>query len=289
MKEVRRFFGSGVVSAVAAFIAVSVPITQAQAEVQPGQVLIKSVKGNVTYSTAGSWQPLKENTVVSRGAAIQTGADSTVDLILQTSGTVLRLTPNSTLKFDKLNKESAGEEMITETSLNLVSGSVIGSQRKLASPSSFQIKVGESVATLVGTEYLVRADGAVTVLSGSVTVNYNLPGNGASVRVTINAGFSFNPATGQVVVTTPDYLVNVIADIDTVRQNAQVFKAAGATIVVKPEGVISPTRGNNGVGNGIDPQPPGNPPVNDGPGTGPGNPGNGKGGKKKKTTQPRTP
>ncbi|HUQ71880.1 MAG TPA: hypothetical protein VM165_20280 [Planctomycetaceae bacterium] len=35
-------------------------------------------------------------------------------------------------------------------------------------------------------------------------------------------------------------------------------------------------KGNNGVGNGVDPQPPGNPPVNDGPGTGPGNPGNRK-------------
>lgn len=33
-------------------------------------------------------------------------------------------------------------------------------------------------------------------------------------------------------------------------------------------------KGNNGVGNGYDPQPPGNPPVNDGPGTGPGKPGN---------------
>jgi len=33
-------------------------------------------------------------------------------------------------------------------------------------------------------------------------------------------------------------------------------------------------KGNNGVGNGPDPQPPGNPKVNDGPGTGPGNPGN---------------
>jgi hypothetical protein len=33
-------------------------------------------------------------------------------------------------------------------------------------------------------------------------------------------------------------------------------------------------RGNNGVGNGEDPQPPGDPPINDGPGTGPGNPGN---------------
>ena len=32
--------------------------------------------------------------------------------------------------------------------------------------------------------------------------------------------------------------------------------------------------GNNGVGNGVDPPPPGNPPINDGPGTGPGNPGN---------------
>jgi hypothetical protein len=32
--------------------------------------------------------------------------------------------------------------------------------------------------------------------------------------------------------------------------------------------------GNNGVGNGEDPQPPGQPPLNDGPGTGPGVPGN---------------
>jgi hypothetical protein len=31
-------------------------------------------------------------------------------------------------------------------------------------------------------------------------------------------------------------------------------------------------KGNNGVGNGIDPQPPGNPPINDGAGTSPGNP-----------------
>lgn len=33
-------------------------------------------------------------------------------------------------------------------------------------------------------------------------------------------------------------------------------------------------KGNNGVGNGLDPQPRGNPPINDGPGTSPGNPGN---------------
>ena len=66
----------------------------------------------------------------------------------------------------------------------------------------------------------------------------------------------------------------------TARNNAQTFKTAGATIVVKNENErpISTVHGNNGVGNGVDPQPPGNPPINDGPGTGPGNPGN-KGGK----------
>jgi hypothetical protein len=53
-----------------------------------------------------------------------------------------------------------------------------------------------------------------------------------------------------------------------------------------PETPQSPPRGkgkrkgNNGVGNGIDAQPPGNPPVNDGKGTSPGKPGN-RGGAKK--------
>jgi len=48
------------------------------------------------------------------------------------------------------------------------------------------------------------------------------------------------------------------------------------TFAVRPSFAQNPyrPRGNNGVGNGEDPQPPGNPPINDGPGTGPGNPGN---------------
>jgi hypothetical protein len=279
MKDVSACTGK-VLSYLVAIVALSVALNStSRAEIQSGQVLIQGVKGVATYSTGDRWMPLKENMTVGRGAVLKTSADSTVDLILQHSGTVLRLTPNSTLSFDKLNKEAAGEEVITETSLNLVEGSIVGSQRKLASPSTFEINLPTGVATIKGTEYLVRADGAVTCLSGSVSVNYNLPHNGGSVRVLVPAGFSFNPATGQVVATSQAFLQNIIADINTVRQNAQVFKAGGSTVVVKPEGTISPTagKGNNGVGNGIDPQPPGNPPVNDGPGTGPGNPGN-KGG-----------
>jgi hypothetical protein len=41
-----------------------------------------------------------------------------------------------------------------------------------------------------------------------------------------------------------------------------------------PPPTYPPAKGNNGVGNGLDPQPPGNPPPNDLAGTSPGNPGN---------------
>ena len=51
--------------------------------------------------------------------------------------------------------------------------------------------------------------------------------------------------------------------------------------IFRNTGKSNNSKGNNGVGNGVDDQPPGNPPVNDGPGTSPGNPGN-KGGKKSK-------
>jgi len=247
-----------------------------RADGNSGQVSIKSVNGSASFSTGAEFKPLQTGAELGPGTTIKTGPDGAVDLVLQYNGTVLRLVHDSELAFDKLEKQTAGEQVITETSVHLIAGSVIGSQRKLAKPSTFQIAMGGGVATIVGTEYLVRADGAVTVLSGSVKVIYNLPHNGGSVQVDVPAGYSFDPKTGKVVPTTPAYLQNIIADVDTVRENARVFKTGGATVVVKPEGPVSPFRphGNNGVGNGVDPQPPGNPPVNDGPGTGPGNPGN---------------
>src|SRR6266436_433878 len=267
MKYVPSFTGRAVL---ALAVAVANYLSVANAQVQSGQVLIQAVHGSATYTSAGKSLPLKENLVLSRGAVLKTANDATVDLILQYSGTVLRLLPNSTLSFDKLNKENAGEEIITETSLNLTSGSIVGSQRKLAIPSTFQVNTPNGVATIKGTEYIVRADGAVGVVSGSVQVIYNLPNNGGTIKVTVPAGSYFDPVSGTVKVGS----LASGTDIDTVRNNAMVFKFSGATIVVKPQPTVTPTKGNNGVGNGIDPPPPGNPPVNDGPGTGPGNPGN---------------
>ncbi len=57
-------------------------------------------------------------------------------------------------------------------------------------------------------------------------------------------------------------------------QSGNSTTVAGHVLVENPSG--SGEKGNNGVGNGQDPQPPGNPPVNDGQSTGPSNPGNKK-------------
>ena len=175
-----------------------------------------------------------------QGAVIRTDVGSTVDLLFQSSMTALRLTPSSSLRLDKLEKAAGGEMVVTDTSLTLLTGGIAGTQHKLAPLSRFRIHVAGAVATIVGTEYFVRADGAVTVTSGTVSINYNLPGNGGSVKVPVSAGFSFNPTTGQVVATTPAYLENIVAHISTTKQNAQVFKAGGATVVVKSEKYISP-------------------------------------------------
>ena len=251
----------------------------AKAEPNQARIDIKAIDGAAFISNNGTdFYPLRVGEFAGPGFILKTAANSSVDLFLPDSGTVLRVQPDSILQFERLNKSPAGELTVSDTSLKLLKGSVIGSQHKLSAPSHFEIATSRNTAIIVGTEYVVNADGAVSVLDGTVSLNYNLPGNKGSVKVSVPTGYSFDPATGTVVPTTPAYLQNLIADINTVKNNAQVFKAGGATIVVSAESSVSPVKGNNGVGNGVDPQPPGNPPPNDGPGTSPGNPGNKGGG-----------
>ena len=225
--------------------------TPSKAAAQPADAVVQDVVGNASYCMDGTWHPLKKNMKLGHGAVIKTEADSTVDLLLHSSLTALRLTPESSLRLDKLNREVGFDAEITETTLTLLTGSIAGTQRKLAAPSRFQINVADEVVTIIGTEYYVRADGAVTVVSGAVSVYYHPnrhgwwgphrpPGSGGPVKVIVPAGYSFDPATGQVVPTTPAYLKKIIAHIETTRKCAKVFRVRGAVLVVRPERYISP-------------------------------------------------
>lgn len=212
------------------------------------RVCIKAVNGHALFSTNNgvTFCPLYPgNYQAGAGLAIKTDPASTVDFILLDSGTALRMLPDTSLEFPRLNKVPAGEQVVSDTSLKLLKGSVIGVQRKLAVPSHFDVVMPQGVAQIVGTEYVINANGAVSVLSGEVTINYNLPGNKGSVMVTIPQGYTFDPTTGKVVPTTPAYLHHIIDDINTVQENAETFKVNGATIVVKPEEFESPDHGHH--------------------------------------------
>jgi hypothetical protein len=252
-------------------------LSTARAEHENAQLLIKSFRGDAFYCDDGvHWLPLVPNVVLGGGAILRTGRSSTADLILNSSGTALRMIPNSVLEVSRLEKEVAGEEVITSTVLDLRAGGVIASQRRLDQPSTFQIHTSAGTVTIGRSEYLVQADGTVRCFAGRISVD----GDFVAAATELPAGFSFDPISKTVAPMQANFFTIVAADLETVRQNASsVKKDPGHAVInrVDKDKTSTTKGGNNGVGNGPDPQPPGNPPVNDGPGTGPGNPGN-KGG-----------
>lgn len=250
MKKVRRSLFGVVLSSVAVLVAAGTSISQAV--MKPAEVVVRDVKGSASYQVAGTWQPLKKDMRLTQGAVIKTENSSTVDLLFHASATSLRLTPGSSLRLDKLAQESGGEMMVSETTISVLSGAIAGTQRKLSAPSRFLINTAIGTARIVGTEYYVRSDGAVSVISGEVSINWNKPGNGGSIQVTVAAGFTFDPNTGTVVPTNPSYLTNIIAHIITTENNAEVFKIGKATLVVKPEKVVSPHGHDDDQGHGDD-------------------------------------
>ena len=216
MKPARNFTAVFFALSASLFAASVLP---ARAQYQPAQASVRAVHGAATCSIDGNWQSLKEDTILTAGAIIKTAPNSTLDLFLPDSRTVLRLMPDSVLRFDRLDKLPAGELGLTMTRLSLLSGSLIGSQHKLASPSEFEVRLPNGVAKIVGTEYSVRADGTVACLSGTVSVAYNPPGNGSPINVSVAAGFSSDPATGKSAPTSTAYFQNITPDIQAVRNN----------------------------------------------------------------------
>ena len=76
-----------------------------------------------------------------------------------------------------------------------------------------------------------------------------------------------------------DRLINLVVRLEAQEVGmAELKRQVGTMHDQRTEEAINcpfwPGKGNNGVGNGLDPQPPGNPPINDGHGTSPGHPGN---------------
>ena len=190
-----------------------------------------------------TWAEVKPGMTLGAGVELRTGPQSTADLAFEYSGTALRLKPDSLLELTRLDEMVVEENAIIDTRLNLESGSVVGSQRKLAKPSTFIITTPNGSATIKGTEYLVAADGAVTCFRGEVAVNASH--QGASINVEVPAGFSFNPISSQVMATTSDNLSSLSRDIQTVQGSAEKLNPDSGKPIEEPYCEVTPVKGHH--------------------------------------------
>ncbi len=236
--------------AVIAAVLTAFPLLTSLAAKQSGQARVESVKGAAHYSTGQEvWLPLKAHTRLKPGTLVRTGQESTVRLVFKDDGSVITANPNTVIRIARISSTETGLELVSETNLELIEGSLNGTQTKNSALSHFQINVRDGFAVLEQSDYSINADGPLTILRGSTPFQY-------------------------------DHIALVVApqsstSISASSESLEVASTKARALAPYNEKAVS-EHGNNGVGNGEDPAPPGNPKPNDGPGTSPGNPGNGR-------------
>jgi hypothetical protein len=157
------------------------------AALQPGKVQVGKVTGTVTFSDAkDTRQPLASGAVFQDGARVETGVNSTAELIFSngstlilTSGTYVELrtfrqvaSPDIVEPYRQLEKDPSPS--ITE--VEVARGKVIGEVRKLNALSAYSVKTPTGLVRIRGTvfsvEYRVDAKGIgtniVSCVRGSV-------------------------------------------------------------------------------------------------------------------------
>jgi len=125
---------------------------RATAQGQVSRAEVRAIKGKAFYSTnGGPAMPLKVGAILSSGATIQTGPDSTIDLFLGLSAGILRIAEKSTLSLDKLTLTDTGVDTAVEVQLNLPDGDMYFNVNKLSKASRYEIKMPNGVAGIRGT------------------------------------------------------------------------------------------------------------------------------------------
>jgi len=199
----------------------------AVAETKQLTAKVTRIKGSARISTDNStWQTLKVGQTVGSGAVLQTAANSFVDLVLgwetpivraprvgeyltyapaggvgggfapASERDAIRIYEDSVLALDKLTSTRTGVDIVKETQLDLRSGSIFGTVKRLSAASKYEIKFPNGVAGIKGTIYMINAQGVLSVLAGSVVLAYVAP-DGSTITKVVSAGYQFDPRTGQ--------------------------------------------------------------------------------------------
>lgn len=214
--------------------AVALTIVMMAAHVSADQVeqvvSIVKVSGDARYSIDGmkNWKAIKKGDVLKPGTMIQTSDNGNVDVMLNDKGSslvaaspsssspssaaynpdaspkanVVHVFPSTVLVVDKLTLERTSMDEVSETQLDLRAGQIMGNVKKLSAGSRYEVKFPNGVAGIRGTTYVIRANGKVFVLTGSVVISY-VDSTGTLRTAVVTAGNAFTPQPSGPGVVTP--------------------------------------------------------------------------------------
>jgi hypothetical protein len=242
----------------------------AQPPFQAGFATIVRVQGEARYMLLGdtNWYPLVAGKVLGVGTIIQTSHDGIVDMVLgkaiefpqaapvpdrialapdaKVRGMVsfkpaveqnmIRMMGDTVLGLDELVISDTGLDTVSETELNLKYGRVFASVKKISAPSKYFIKIPAGVAGVRGTFFEIDASGWCAVLKHSVLLAL-ADADGGTAPFTINEGYQFDPATGQI---TPlpsnelNRLQEAATSLDTTYVSVVSFENDGTSTFISP-------------------------------------------------------
>jgi hypothetical protein len=187
MKSFRRLsLGYFVALAAAAFFV-------QEASALQNKAIVRAVRGSVQIGdNKGKFVPAKVGAQLGANSIIRTAAGSTADLFLGENGPVVRVREDSQLGIDKLDVDNAGIEKVIDTQLDLRNGKILGSVKKMAAASKYEVKTPVGIAGIRGTEYSIDSRGNLNVVQGQVVIVYII-NNVPQPAVTVNAGQSATP------------------------------------------------------------------------------------------------
>ena len=166
---------------------------------------MRAVHGSARYSTGGgAWLDLTPGAVLTSGAVVATAAGSHVDLYLGINGPVVRVDQDTQVGIDKLTYTDTGADAVVETQLNLTKGTLIGSVRKLAAASRYEIKTPAGVAGIRGTDYVITHNLMLFIMKGLGHVAYILP-DGNILAESVSTGEAFIPPGTKRLITKEEY------------------------------------------------------------------------------------
>jgi len=237
-----------------------------------GAAKVIRIKGSARYMTpSAGWQPLNVGAVLAPGTLVQTSNEKNacVDIVLgdvnaavatpasykpsipssmapgytyqpSAEQNVVRLWENTALGIDKLTTTQTGDEVVTDTQLDLKQGRISGNVKKMSAASKYEVKLPNGVAGIRGTVYDIRAEGVVQVLVGSVVVAWVDSKSGNVGTQVVMGGQQYDARTGQITPLDPQAMKGfegTLAAMRTAGKPQPVTMASDRTIhYVSPKG-----------------------------------------------------